>query len=115
MQINYPRSEEAYLCGMFRGLGELLVACYVQKQHGEILEVMGRESLSEREACRRVLSFTYEDLGRGMCRQWNLPKKVANCMDKLPSFAATAESELLHKCNDLLATFRRVLTVDRVR
>ena len=34
----YAHAEEAYLCGMFRNLGELLVSCYLHGAYSEILE-----------------------------------------------------------------------------
>ena len=43
--------EEAYLCGMFRNLGELLVACYFPKEYERILDGTSRNQ-TEAEASR---------------------------------------------------------------
>jgi HD-like signal output (HDOD) protein len=72
--------EEAYLCGMFRNLGELVVACYLPDKYAGILEGMTRNQ-TEVEACEHTLKFRYEDLGKAMARNWNLPDTVASCMD----------------------------------
>lgn len=78
--INYPRPEEAYLCGMFRNLGELLIAGYFPRQYAEILSEMKESSLGEREVCTRVLHFAYEELGQAMSKQWKLPDRVSRCI-----------------------------------
>ncbi len=72
--------EEAYLCGMFRNLGELIVACYLPKQYEQILQAMKRNR-TEAQACEDVLFLRYEDFGKAMSRRWNLPDTVATCMD----------------------------------
>ena len=77
----YAHAEEAYLCGMFRNLGELLVSCYLPEAYAEILENIKTHKWMHREACRHVLHFTYEELGTAMARQWHLPEKVILCMD----------------------------------
>src|SRR5262249_31690788 len=78
-EAGYPRVEEAYLCGMFRGLGELLVACYMPEEYGAIMGERGR-GRTEREAALHVMKVTYEDLGRAMARRWGLGDKVAGSM-----------------------------------
>src|SRR5207253_9035531 len=42
--------EEAYLCGMFRNLGELIVACYLPREYACIREGISRNR-TEGEAC----------------------------------------------------------------
>ena len=78
---HYAHGEEAYLCGMFRNLGELLVSCYLHEAYSAILENIKNNQWTDREACRHVLHFTYEELGQAMARQWHLPEKVILCMD----------------------------------
>jgi HD-like signal output (HDOD) protein len=90
---NYAHGEEAYLCGMFRNLGELLVSCYLRKAYAEILESI-RSRGTDREACRQVLHFTYEELGQAVARQWHLPEKVILCMDTADLSPSKMESDL---------------------
>src|SRR5437016_5883285 len=78
------RIEEAYLCGMFRNLGELIVACYLPGEYATI---------QSGESCERVLKFRYEELGKGLARYWNLPDTVAACMDS-PSLTAAEHGEI---------------------
>ena len=85
--------EEAYLCGMFRNLGELVTACYLSNEYTKILAGVKDDNLTEAEACERVLRFRYEDLGKGLARHWNLPDTVGSCMDH-PDLTATHPSNL---------------------
>lgn len=78
--LGYPRPEEAYLCGMFRNLGEVLIACYYIADYQKILVERKQNRLSERQAGRKVLKFTYEGLGRGMVEQWSLPAPVRDTL-----------------------------------
>jgi HD-like signal output (HDOD) protein len=78
--------EEAYLCGLFRNLGELVLACYLPDDYARVVEEM-RGGLVEAEACERIFRFHYEDLGKAMARRWNLPETVGSCMDP-PDFSA---------------------------
>lgn len=75
-RVRYPRMEEAYLCGMFRNLGEVLVAAYLPDHYRQILRGIKAHQWAENQACGRVLGFDYEDLGRAILRYWNLPEKV---------------------------------------
>jgi HD-like signal output (HDOD) protein len=76
--------EEAYLCGLFRNLGELVVACYLPDKYALIVQGT-KSNLTEAEACEQTLKFRYEDLGKAMAQRWNLPDTVASCMDS-PDF-----------------------------
>ena len=78
-KLGFARPEEAYLCGMFRNLGEILVACYYPEDYSSILLELKEPQSSERLACRKVLQFTYEDLARRMVEQWGLPDSVKEC------------------------------------
>ncbi|MCC6389241.1 MAG: HDOD domain-containing protein [Bryobacterales bacterium] len=74
--LGYPHIEEAYLCGMFRNLGEVLVASYLDEDYNRILTERKQPKYSEKHAVKKVLRFTYEDLGRAMVEHWGLPEAV---------------------------------------
>jgi HD-like signal output (HDOD) protein len=97
--------EEAYLCGMFRNLGELVVACYLPAEYACILEGISRNR-TEGEACEDVLNFRYEDLGKAMARRWNLPDTVAACMDNPDFSLADGDPERLR----IISTFSHSLS-----
>ena len=77
LRVGYPRCEEAYLCGMFHNLGEVLVSCYFAKAYAEILFLVREKGLTNAEATAHVLGFRYEELGEAMARQWRMGERVA--------------------------------------
>jgi HD-like signal output (HDOD) protein len=92
----YPRPEEAYLAGMFSGMGELLVSCYLQPLYLKV-EAMKSKGSSEKAACAAVLGCTYDDVGRDTVRRYNLPARVTAGMTdplKLSSLAPSEDSQL---------------------
>jgi HD-like signal output (HDOD) protein len=107
IQARFPRPEEAYLCGMFSFLGELLVSRYLPEDYEQILIAI-RNAEPAAEASHRILGFTYGELGTAVVRQWGLPDKVAAGMGvftKLPS-GQSREEALLHS----IVHFSRQLT-----
>jgi HD-like signal output (HDOD) protein len=97
--------EEAYLCGLFRNLGELVVACYLPDEYARILEET-RRNHREAEACEQTLKFRYEDLGKAMARQWNLPETVASCMDNPDTLLPRSDLERLR----IISSFSHALS-----
>ena len=79
--LHMPDSEQAYLCGMFRNLGEILVVLYFPEAYEKILREIQDNKLTVHEACIKVMEFPYEDLGRAVANSWNLPGTVSRAMD----------------------------------
>ncbi|MBI4875673.1 MAG: HDOD domain-containing protein [Acidobacteria bacterium] len=93
-QLGYPRHEEAYLCGMYRNLGEVLAAGYFPRDYAAILKEMKERPMSLREAALGVLGFTLEDLGQACLRHWGIPDSISRCTqpwDPKPAAPASAE------------------------
>ncbi|MBL8176899.1 MAG: HDOD domain-containing protein [Bryobacterales bacterium] len=98
-RLGFPRPEEAYLCGMFRNLGEILIACYSPADYDRILIERKQAQMTEKVACRKVLQFQYEDLARRMVEHWGLPDSVKECQREfVPGMArlGPAHREFLH-------------------
>ena len=78
--VKYTNIEEAYLCGMFRNLGEILVSGYMPRKYAAILKRIEEFAVDEHSAAFRVLECDYEDLGRGASRLWKMPDRVRHSM-----------------------------------
>jgi HD-like signal output (HDOD) protein len=65
--------EEAYLLGMFRNLGEVLVASYLPEQYAAVLRDVAAHKCAPEISCRRVLHFSYEELAIEVLRDWHIP------------------------------------------
>lgn len=77
--VGYARPEEAYVCGLFRNLGEVLMARYYGREYSDVLLAMEEEHLPRRAAAMRVFRFDFDDLGPGIAEAWNLPAQVCLC------------------------------------
>ncbi|HEV8040773.1 MAG TPA: HDOD domain-containing protein [Bryobacteraceae bacterium] len=84
--IGYPRPEEAYICGLFRNLGEVLIGCHYPHEYSRVILAMDEDKIPERAACFRVLNFSWEDVGIRVAAGWNMPAQVRRSMQ--PSAAA---------------------------
>ncbi|MGE3510922.1 MAG: HDOD domain-containing protein [Vicinamibacterales bacterium] len=74
--VGLKEREEAQLAGMFRNLGEVLVACHFPSQYARIaVETQGGAAAPAR-ACLRTLGYTYDGLARAIGKHWKLPEKV---------------------------------------
>ncbi|MEW6313543.1 MAG: HDOD domain-containing protein [Pseudomonadota bacterium] len=75
--------EEAYLCAMFHNLGKLLATFYFHEEMLEIKHLMRQKNLDEETASAAILGISYEELGVGVARSWNLPGKIINSMTRI--------------------------------
>ncbi|MBS3934804.1 MAG: HDOD domain-containing protein [Sulfuritalea sp.] len=77
--------EEAYICALFHGLGQLLAQYYFPEEVAEIGKLMEFRKLSERAAAVQVLGIAFEDLGIGVATSWGFPKSIVESMRPLPA------------------------------
>ena len=110
-RVGHPRVEEAYLAGLFHGLGELLLAAHLPTQHHAVMALAREQGMRPSDACRKVLQFSFEELGDAMARRWNLPERIRNTMRPLGKTPADMERDVLHALaafsHDLSATTYR--------
>lgn len=73
--------EEAFLGAMFQNLGRLLTEYYFPEEARAIRALMGgKEPVTEAQASTTVLGVSYEQLGVGISRAWNLPEGIQQCI-----------------------------------
>jgi HD-like signal output (HDOD) protein len=78
--MGYPQPEEAYICGLFRNLGEVLIACHYPNEYSRIIVTMEQEGIPERAACLRVLDFFWDEVGSRVVAGWNMPPTIRRAM-----------------------------------
>lgn len=88
--VRYPHPEEAYICGLFRNLGEVLVAWHYPHEYAQIVLAMHKEKIPARAACLRHLDFAWDDVGKLVAEAWNMPSKVTSCISGSPATTAPA-------------------------
>jgi serine/threonine protein kinase len=75
--------EEAFLGAMFQNLGRLLTEYYFPEEARAIRALMsGKEAVNEAQASTTVLGISYEQLGVGISKAWNLPDTIQQCIRK---------------------------------
>jgi HD-like signal output (HDOD) protein len=90
----YEKPELAYLCGMFRRFGEMLVACYRPSPYREFTERVQRDGPLEEGAEAKQFGFTFEDVGVALATRWGLPPSVVRTMRTFRG--VSQELQLLH-------------------
>lgn len=80
----FKATEDAHLAGMFRNLGEVIVASHFPEQYAQVNEQSdGGNRLQQ--ACVAVLHYKYEDLARAMGTQWRLPTHICDIWSAVSS------------------------------
>lgn len=82
------QAEQAFLCGLFHGLGRLLAGYYFREEAEMIARIVDREACDEDAAALRVLGLSYADLGCGVAESWNFPPEMIRSMRRLPAEGA---------------------------
>jgi serine/threonine protein kinase len=77
-------SEEAFIGAMFQNLGRLLVQFYFPEEATRVRTMMQnpRQPVTEISASISVLGLSFEALGIGIAKAWNLPDEIHRCMRK---------------------------------
>jgi HD-like signal output (HDOD) protein len=103
--LDYPRPEEAYICGLFRNLGEVLIACHCPDEYSDIVSILAKENIPERAACVRVLGFSWDDLGKSVAALWQMPQAVRFTMT-----ASSAGGSPIDRCLASITNYSHNLT-----
>lgn len=117
--LGYPQPEEPYICGLFRNLGEVLIACHYPEEYLQIILILAEEKIPERAACLRVLDFFWDDIGKAVAMQWQMPKAVRLTMESASSFAGSSLDRCLasitnYSHNLTRALYRRGAGIDSI-
>jgi HD-like signal output (HDOD) protein len=76
--------EEVMICAMFQNLGRMLVTYYFFEESQEIARLVAQGE-SEEQAAIKVLGLSCTQVGIGVARTWNFPKRLLEGMERLPA------------------------------
>ena len=76
--------EDAFLCGLFRGLGRSLTLYYFADEHAEISAAV-RAGGDETESARAVLGLSYDELAVAVAREWKFPETLIETLLPAPA------------------------------
>ncbi len=77
--------EQAFVCAMFHRLGKLLATFYLHEEALAVARAMQTHGWDEDRASRQVLGLSYDDLGVGVAKAWNLPDDLRTSMRTVAS------------------------------
>ena len=83
-QFMNNEAEEAYVCALFHGVGELLAQFYFPEEVAEIRKVMLQRNCHEETASAQVLGLSFSELGIGIAHHWGFPPSLINSLRPLP-------------------------------
>lgn len=106
LQLQDP--EEAHLCGMFRNLGEVLVAGHFPEDYTRIRALMADGAHSESAATRIVLGFPFADLGVEVSRHWGMPDSVVQGIRARATASASLSAAVTSFSHDLTQALYRL-------
>lgn len=93
-EAGFSKAEVAYLCGLFRHLGEVTVAVHRVSQYGQWLRRSEQTPPPAPGAEQEILGFTFDDVGVALAHQWKLPSEVVNSLRRLDPSLVDASSPL---------------------
>lgn len=93
-QAGFAKAEVAYLCGLFRHLGEITVAVHRVSQYGQWLRRCEQTPPPAPGAEQSILGFTFEDVGVALAHQWKLPSEVVTSLRRLDPSLVDASTPL---------------------
>jgi HD-like signal output (HDOD) protein len=117
--VGYPRPEEAYICGLLRNIGEVLIGCHFPHEYSRVILSMEEDKIPERAACFRVLDFSWEDVGLRVATGWNMPAPVRLSMQTSEVAGSLIDRSLAsitnYGHNLTRALYRKGVAVDKVQ
>lgn len=81
---NIRDTEELMICSMFQSLGRMLVTYYFFEESREISRLI-EQGQTEDQATIKILGLDYNQIGIGVAKSWNFPKRLLGGMEKLPA------------------------------
>lgn len=100
-KLGIAEPEEAHLCGMFRNLGEVLVACHFPEDHASIQALIVNDRKTDVGAATAVLGFRFEELGVEVSRQWGMPDTVTQGITAKASASVSLSAAITAFSHDL--------------
>lgn len=84
-QVEHADPEQSFICALLHNLGRFLAANYLADEYAEIDAQVKNKAVPEDLASTAVLGLSFEELGLGVAREWQLPKSIQDTMRRVDS------------------------------
>jgi len=82
--LNEDDVETSFVASMFHTLGKLLTIYYFPEEFEAMKTSVLNKGVDEDQAMRSVLGVSYDELGRGIAKEWKLPDTIGDSMKRIP-------------------------------
>lgn len=82
--LNEDDVETSFVASMFHTLGKLLTIYYFPEEFEAMKTSVLNKGVDEDQAMRSLLGVSYDELGRGIAKEWKLPDTIGDSMKRLP-------------------------------
>ncbi len=82
--LNEDDVETSFVASMFHTLGKLLTIYYFPEEFEAMKTSVLNKGVDEDQAMRSVLGVSYDELGRGIAKEWKLPDIIGDSMKRMP-------------------------------
>ncbi len=70
----------AFTAGLIHDVGKVIIDKYLHAEFEKIVQIMETENISMSQAELRVLEATHAEIGEHLCKLWNLPEILCDCV-----------------------------------
>ncbi len=75
-KIKYKKVEEAYIAGLLRDIGKVILDYHMKEGYRDILEKVELKKISFLTGEEEVLGFNHAEIGYRIAEKWNLPENL---------------------------------------
>lgn len=79
--VRFPKFENAYVAGLLRDIGKVILNYYLTEQYQEIIQRVNMRNETFLEAEAAVLGFNHAQVGAKIAEKWNLPKELVEAIE----------------------------------
>lgn len=79
-KIKYPHPDQAYIAGLLRDMGKVILDHYLNDQFQTIMEIVDEGNKSFLEIEEQVLGFNHCHVGSKIAEKWNLPEDLVEAI-----------------------------------
>ena len=97
-KAKFEKVENAYIAGLLRDIGKLVLNQYMTNQYKEVVNKVEVEKVTFLEAEESILGFNHAEIGAKIAEKWNLPSELV-------------ESIAFHHTPELAPNYKEITTI----
>ncbi|QUH27356.1 HDOD domain-containing protein [Serpentinicella alkaliphila] len=79
-RIKYKKVENAYIAGLLRDIGKLVLNHYMNEQYVNVINKVDKENITFLDAEEAILGFNHAEVGSIIAEKWNLPAELVEAI-----------------------------------